>query len=392
MLQSFESLTGRPRRRQLALVATTACVFAWLFSFIVAEIALKDVFVTGLVADLNPYRELAEAVLDGGMPYVDVPFEHLPVSSIAIIVLGWVSSVSGVANWLVWPIAMSVCFVASALALDRFDGYQGRGFRFIVVSLPLLPLVLFRLEPWVVVLTVLGISGYMAGDRIKGAIGTIAGTLAKGWPIVVALLPWRRGHRWHAVTVAVASLLMIGLIAVQDGFRSGRAFEGIHTETIVGSCVLLFRQMTGSTLGFISVAGARYIEVPDYAVVLNAVPGLVVIGFGVWFGVRKKEAVLLDSIGIVVLGILLASPLASTQFVWWLVPFIAFAAATPRRLYIGAAIVALASVTVFAPASAIWAIEVVIRNVLLLALAVVWINHVARGPDPGTTALREHLA
>jgi hypothetical protein len=287
---------------------------------------------------------------------------------------------------------MSVFFIATSVLIDRLPGYEGRGFRFVLAGSPLLPLALFRLEPWVVLLTVAAMSLYLGGRRIAGGTTNVAATLAKGWPIVLAVIPWNKRDRGLALGVAMSSVVMLAFIAVQEGFRSGRAFDGIHTETLVGGVVLLVRHLTGSTLGFISVAGARYIDVPGFSLLVNAIAGLAIAVVGLWFAMRRPQQTMLESLGLMVLGILLASPLSSTQFIWWLAPFVAFSSVRVRRWYLAASVVALASVTVFVPASTLWAVEVVARNALLLGLGVVWITDTARTRQAKQPGLGEHLA
>ncbi|MCB1246839.1 MAG: hypothetical protein KDB69_06225, partial [Acidimicrobiia bacterium] len=114
MLESVESLTGSARTRQLLLATVAACVFAWLYTYVVSQIDVSSSLRTGLMSDLNAYARLTDQVLDGGWPYFDVVVEHLPISTAALLVLVSFSSWSGIALWVVWPVAMAALVVLTA--------------------------------------------------------------------------------------------------------------------------------------------------------------------------------------------------------------------------------------------------------------------------------------
>lgn len=364
------------------MTAVVACIVSFLFAFAMAELDIHDVLRTGLVSDVNAYERISDAVWGGGLPYVDVPIEHLPVSALAILVIGGFSELTGFPMWILWPLAMSACFVATTLTLDRVALADGYGFRFVVVAAPLLPLALYRIEPWVVLITVLGVAAW-AGSRVTSAtILTIAGALAKGWPVVIAGIGWRLGRRTVAVVSVVLSGLALLAMTAVDGFRSGRTFEGIHSETMVGSIALVVRHLTDSPLELVRTAGAIYVDVPSVWVIINALPGLAVIGLGVWAMLRSNGARLLEATGLVTAGIVLASPLASTQFIWWLAPFAAFAVVRVRRSYMLAATIGLLTVSVYEIDSAWWSVAVLACNVVLYTSVALWLRSVLPTPRP----------
>ncbi len=244
----MNALTGTNRRRRLATVAVIAGLVAFLVSYIFALLDLSGKLRTGLVSDVNSYRDLADSILDGAVPYFDLSFEHLPAMIIPIVGLGWLSDVSAVPLWLVWPMTMTAVFAATAVLVDRIDPQHPVGFAFIAISLPLLPLALFRLETFVVLLTVGAVVAFLAKKNAVGVMATIIGTLAKGWPIAVSILPWKIGQRKSAAWAVIGSGLGLAAVSVQEGFRASRNFEGIHTETVVGSVVLLGRHVSGTAL------------------------------------------------------------------------------------------------------------------------------------------------
>jgi hypothetical protein len=372
MPESTNDLVGTERRRQLLLTASTAAVFAFIVSYVFAILNINDVLRTGLVSDIGSFEDIAEAMFDGLLPYFDFPFEHLPMGAVPIAVVGIATKVTGVSMWLLWPLFMTPLFVATAMWVDRLDPDDPPGFRFVAVSLPMLPLVLFRLEPWIEFLAVAGLLAFIVGNAVRGATLTVLATLGKGWPIVIAMLPWKLGKRRAAFTVVFVSMVLLTVVASLEGFQSGRAFEGIHTETVVGSLVLLVRHLTGAALGTTPAAGALYIDVPPVMVIVNAIPGVLLIGIGILSAIRLTVSSTLSTIGITILGIILASPLSSTQFIFWIAPFVALLGFGLRRMYVIAGLFAFASIAIYEPFGLLWNIEVVARNVALLALGGMW--------------------
>jgi len=325
---------------------------------------------------LNTYQLM---ILNGAAPYTQLAVEHLPVSLLPIAAFSWVADALGVGFAYVWVLAMVAAFIGSVVVIDLIDPDVSHpdvlmGRQFLLISVPLLPLVLFRLEPWVVLLSVVSIAAYAANKYTKGAVWTVVATLAKGWPIMLVAYPWQRGRRLLAVGTITMAGALLAVVAMSDGFQRARAFDGIHSETIVGSLVLVSRHLASTPLGLVDAAGAVYVAVPDVAVIINAIPGIVLLVVAVYV-VAAHEAsfrVLTLIVGLSVLGLMLMSPLFSTQFIFWLTPFVAFASTDIRRVYVVAAMIGLASVTVFEPAALWWSIEVLAKNVAIVWLAVVW--------------------
>lgn len=378
MAKPTNDLIGQDRTRQVTLTAAAAAVFAFVISYVFAILNINDVLRTGLVSDIKAYEPLAEAILDGQIPYIDFPFEHLPVSIVPIAIIGLVAQVTGISMWLLWPIAMTPLFIVTARWVDRLRPEDPPGLRFVAVAFPLLPLVLFRLEPWVELLAVGALLAFFLGYATRGVILTVLGALGKGWPIVLALFPWKLGKVKAAAIAAGSSVILLAVVALRPGFQSGREFEGIHTETIAGSVVLLFRHLAGVQLGTAPSAGALYVSVPDGTVLLNAIPGVILVCIGLVACVRLPISATLSSIGLIVLGIILASPLSSTQFIYWIAPFVALLALGLRRWYIAAGVFAFASIAWYQPDSLLWSLEVVARNTALLVLGAMWAISLAK--------------
>jgi hypothetical protein len=392
MWKDMNALTGDMRRRRIFILAVVAGMGAFLVSYVFAVLDIRDVLRTGLVSDVGAYGDLAESVLNGEVPYLDFPFEHLPSMLIPVVGLGWLSQITGVSLWLVWPMAMTAVFAATAVLVDRIDTERPAGFLFIVVSLPLLPLALFRLEPWVVLIATGAIVAFLAGRNAVGAGLTVLGSLAKGWPIAISALPWKLGQKSVAVLTAAGAGVGLVAVLIQEGFRTGRDFEGIHTETVVGSLLLLARHGSGVAIDTFGSAGARYVSAPTWALALNAIPGLVVLAIAA-FVLRRPltRRAIVSVVGLTVLGILLVSPLFSTQFLVWLAPFVAGLSSRNRWLYAISGMFALASVAVFDHTSVVWTVDVAASNIMVLALAAAWSRDLVidtRSTQESSTSLR----
>jgi hypothetical protein len=360
--------------------ALVACVVAIGVSIVVISVTDARGDQSPIAGDPRIYEQRVDAILDGGTPYVDATLEHLPISVIPMIAVSGLARASGIDYVFLWAVSMSLVFIATVWVWASQPLPFDAGGRFLIVGLPLLPLVLYRVEPWVVLGVTIAI--VMARHRrwVGSSVMTVAATLAKGWPIVLFAYPWRGGHRRLAVVSASVSVIVLGVIAALPGFREGRAFTGIHTETVVGNLILVMRHATGSALGVDMTAGAAYVSVPTAAIAIN-------VAIGGWFLLRgaipamRTYAIerLEVPLGLAVAGILLGSPLLSAQFVYWLTPFVIFLGITNRRVFIVIGILSTLSMVWWDPASALWAVTILARNILLLALAVCWYRGLRNG-------------
>jgi hypothetical protein len=137
----------------------------------------------------------------------------------------------------VWVGLMTACIVASAVLWRRVDVGFDAGVRFLAMSAALLPLVLFRVEPWVVFLATLAIVLAFEAKWVMGSVATVAATLSKGWPIVLFALPYQTGRRRIAVISASLSVLLLVWVAFLPGFQSvGRSMAFTRRPLSEASC------------------------------------------------------------------------------------------------------------------------------------------------------------
>lgn len=366
---------------------------ALLASIALIELTATWAQPTPIAGDPSLYEQISDGILDGAVPYIDLTVEHLPVMLVPIVGVGGIARVTGVDYASLWPLVTIAAVMASVLvagALSLTDRYQAR---FAVAVVPMLPLVIYRLEVFVVLLVLVALVANERGRNVAGAAWTFAATLAKGWPIVLFTLPFRRAAVRVAVIGTALSVSALAVVAMLPGFREGRAFTGIHAETIVGNLVLVARHVAGVDLGLVGAAGATYVEAPAIAVVVNAAIG---IAFGLVAVVavfRTTDlAALVRICGLATLAIVLASPLFSAQFVFWLTPFTPLLAPTGRRVAFAAGALSMLVTAFWNPLEAWWAAEVAVRNAVVVALAVIWAREVvtvgSADSYPASTSLR----
>gem|GEM_PF-6188250 len=375
-------------------LALIAVLFAVLAGLLILDLTAANGNQSPIAGDPPWYNAIATAVLDGSIPYIDVPIEHLPGALVPMLVVGAISSITAMSFEALWPFAMGAAFVASVALADRIPSHFNSGRRYLVLSLPLLPLVLFRIEPWLMVWVVASLALAFRG-RWPGFVGTtFLASMTKGWPIILFALPFRFGRKAVAVGGAAATLLPLMAIAMLPGFREGRAFDGIHTETIVGNLILVSRGLAGSDLQLIGVAGAAYTEAGSLAVFANALIGLPFIVISVVLVLRRESTnELVQALGVGVMGIILASPLFSSQFLFWLVPFILLISSRWRRVYVVASIATLLTVILWVPLAPTWSVIVLARNALLIALAIGWTSDLLKTTSSSEPKQRlEHVA
>jgi len=361
-------------KRPVAL-ATLGGVLSLVATIILIAVSRDWALSTPIAGDPTLYGDTASSILAGGVPYLDVTVEHLPVLLVPILAVGLLSLITSTSFAALWPlvtIAVVVATVAFAGRIQLVDGYQRR---IAVAMLPMLPLIIYRLEIYVVLLTLVALASFASSWYRAGSIWTLLGVLAKGWPIALVAIPFRKKHKGLAIGTLGATAAALGLIVLLPGFQQGRSFSGIHSETVVGDLILVFRNLVGTDLGLIRAAGATYVSAPASAVIVNAAIAIPIIGVAIWAVFHTSRTVhLVSVVGLGVMGIILLSPLFSTQFVFWLVPFVVVLSGRSRAIYIVAAALSTTTVAFWNPNEAWWAFGVLARNVVFLALALVWIQ------------------
>lgn len=345
-----------------------------------------------VVSDPYIYYDRVAEMMAGRLPYLDAAFEHLPVMIIpmaATWVLG--GSADPFTYHTIWATLSAVALVGTLLRLYHLEdsGLERVAARWLAIAAPLIPLVLYRNESWVVLPAVWAMGSLAQHRPGRAAVATALGALAKLWPIgLVPIIAWGR-HRWWAMAAAAVSVGGLLAVVTLPGFREGRLFEGLHSETLGAGLWSVSRYLVGTHPRLLDAAGATYVDAPQVLAIAGLMIGAVIgvralMALAGSFSLRGAMLVL----GSLVIALLLASPLQSTQFLYWMTPFAA--SSGNRRVWAGAAIANLLGILGLIFFDAVrsgawqWHAATFLRNVLLVAIG--WLlaseaRRVAKFPD-----------
>ena len=311
------------------------------------------------------------------LPYRDFDWEYPPLSVLPV--LPAVVLKDHVFLFAVWfGSAMAACELASLELLRRVAGVRARSLNryWYLVGVPLGGIAWFRLDFLSVVCATAGLVALL--ERRSAVASTVAGVAAKLWPGVLAatLLVERRVRDVIKIAVGCATVVAAWFAFSPDGFQSFLRFRrstGFQIEGVVGSVSLLFGSpsQTASNTWVVNKGQWGWI---DPAMTLAW--GLLVLGLVV--AARRRptyDPVLLT--GAMVVTLLISSRLLSPQFMVWPLPFAALAWANGERITgwlfgvaSGITLLYLFFYRQLVQGSDFWALSVVVRNGLLVALAV----------------------
>ncbi len=321
------------------------------------------------------YLKRWESVKEGLIPYLEGEFEHLPLALVLIVMVGLVADLTTIPYWNVFAGFAMVMTWATAYTV-RNTGLRLNDdtaiFRFLVLAGPLMPLVLFRTDVLSTMLASMAILAWVAGQENRGMAAVQGGVLAKGWPVVLAVSEWWRGRQARAALIVAFTMSLTTFLILTPGFQSGRAFRGIHLETLVGSILLFVRVLSGDTPGTFHDAGALYLTAGGWQVAINVAIGTV-FGLVALRALRHRfswrRAHILGAA--LTLAVILGSPLFSPQFLIWVVPFLTLVAG-PRtiKLWVAMTLVTILYVGFWDVPSLWWSAALLARNILFVILAV----------------------
>jgi hypothetical protein len=313
------------------------------------------------------------------LPYRDFDWEYPPLTVVPVIPA--VLLRRNVYLFAVWfGSAMAACELASLELLRRIAGSatstRSLNRYWYVVGVPLGGIAWFRLDFLSVVCAT---AGLVALYERRSAVGaTVAGVAAKLWPGVLAatLLVERRTRDVVKAVVGVVAVVTVWYAWSPHGFQTFLRFRrstGFQIEGLVGSVSLLLgsKADTASNTWIVNKGQWGWVDplmTLSWAVL---VLGLVV-------AARRRpsyDPILLT--GAMVVTLLVSSRLLSPQFMVWPLPFAALAWARGERvtgwlfgIASGITLLYLFFYRQLVHGSDLWASAVVVRNGLLIALAV----------------------
>ena len=315
-----------------------------------------------------------------GMPYRDVPVEYMPLET-GVIRLVLDASVNDAAVRV--AIISVVCDVVAFLLVRSIAG-EVAGRWYLALALPLQVFMLFRLDMVAVVLVLTSI--WLARSERRTAAGALfaAALLFKVWPIVLLPLLWRRAGRRGTVvagTLAAAGVLLWILVGGVDapgqvaGFRGA---TGWHLESTVGALI----SVIGDTPVRFELGTLRVGTMTDAALWGLRIATVIAVVVVWWRSTRRPDAVPEGLPSASAVAVLIAfAPVASAQYLAWIVPWSAVAAAErPRRVATGAlllaGVLAASSFLIYWEiAGGIRELEVIslVRALCVLAIPVAWL-------------------
>jgi len=326
------------------------------------------------------------------LPYRDFDWEYPPLSILPV--LPSVLLRHNVYLFAVWfGSAMAACELASLELLRRLAGTRTRSLNlyWYVVGVPLGGIAWFRLDFLSVVFMTAGVVALY--ERRSAVSATVAGVAAKLWPGVLAatLLVEQRVREVVKVVVGVVAVVAAWYAFSPHGFQSFLRFRrstGFQIEGVVGSVSLLLgsKADTASNTWIVNRGQWKWVDP-----LMTAAWGLLVVVLVLMARRRRGQYDPIQLTGAMVVTLLLSSRLLSPQFMVWPLPFAALAWASGERvtgwLFGVASGITLLYLFFYADlvrGSDFWAATLVVRNLLLIALAVRMIQVGLRSARPIT--------
>src|SRR3954470_24635486 len=287
---------------------------------------------TVLTGDVRRYHGIAT---HRGTPYADFAVEYPPLTLAAIEVLDG-RTVRQAAVHLMWSQVLLDVVVALLLAW----GWGRRAaLVYLLLGLAFLsyPFLYLRLDLLSVALAVGGVALVRRRATVAGGVMLGLACFAKIWPLALApLLMVRRSWRARAafVIVGVGGLAAWLVWAGIDGPEQVLTFRGARGWQIESTVGAVAHLVAGPEAA-IEHGAARVGTVPDWARLGLPALGLVGVAAVWWLVARRPQspAHVVEGVAPVaaVSALLLAATLLSPQYISWLLPFAAIAAAGGER-------------------------------------------------------------
>jgi hypothetical protein len=327
--------------------------------------------------DVELYRQVAAAVAGGQLPYRDFPFPYPPLALVPMVVpyLVWPGGGPSLDayHWLflLWEAVLLAALVVTvrriAVIQDTGPGAGVVGWRLLVLTLAAALPIAWRFDLAPAVLTAAALLAALEDRAAAAGVALGLGVLTKLYPAVlvpVLAARWVRRRTWpelgwlgigFAATLAVVAAPFVpttgaGMLQVLD-YQSER---GLQLESVGSGLVLLASVAGGAPARVVSNFSSMNLAGAGASAWLGATPVLTVAVFGLfaWLGYRRvrsdlssadaltpESLILLAAVAIVAL--LVTNKVFSTQYVAWLLPFVALL--RPSRFWVAVAAIALSS-------------------------------------------------
>jgi hypothetical protein len=336
-----------------------------------------------LRGDILRFQEIVQAP---GRLWTDVPVEYPPIETIVILLVGHGS---------VAAIAVQVAVVNALATLAtwwvlRVGWSSEAGRLFLWFALPLQVFMPFRLDMLSVLLIVGGIALAARGREVAGGVSAAAAVLFKLWPLaVVPIFAIRRERRaliTTGLTVALGAASWVSIFGVDAARQvlSYRGATGWHVESVFGIATYL----TSSADPRIDAGASRIGTMASWEVGVLRASTIVLITLA-WARARSRRGNAAGGPALAaVTTLLLLSPVASPQYVSWLLPWAAITANERRRLdvpilTVGAGVFASAIFSAYWGNHDLFILEALAagRALCVLGLGVIGFTHNGQSPS-----------
>jgi hypothetical protein len=312
---------GAPPRRTLLRGRPSALLVAVLIGIRVFVLLLAiHRAPTTADEDVHRFQRIAAAQ---GRPYRDFPVEYAPLELAAIEVIGRSDIGATATDLAVLSFALDLAAFAAVAA-----GWGRRaGTMYLLLGLPLLGFLSFRLDPLPVALAAAGFAFVRKGEERLGGVAIALACLAKLWPLV--LIPAlvidgrRRAFAWFAGAfgLGLAGWIAFGGI---DAVRQVVTFRGATGWSIESTVGAIAWTITGGPIR-LEAGSARTGIVTEWSRIALAI-GMLVTVTAVWLRARSRDRGSSGSAATGALGgLLFFAPLFSVQYASWLLPWGAIA-------------------------------------------------------------------
>ncbi len=334
LTRTRDLLDRAPRAMLIALVATRVLTVGLLAT----DIVRHDV--------QDPDAQRAQRIVTSpATPYRDFPVEYMPLETLVLHVV-----VADTIEGTVVRYAVLALVADLAAAAGIAWGWRRRdALIYLLIGSPLLAFSYQRFDyvPIALAVWAMAILVRRGDDPWAGVVFGVA-ILAKLWPVVLLpVLLVQRARRVLVGTVAtlgLGGLVWIAVSGVKAPFQviSFRGATGWANESTVGNLVWI---ITRGQI-YVQAGAARVGEAPSWA---KAVLSLILAASLalIWRRAQREGHGLAGSVSLAaVLALLVCSPLFSTQYVAWLMPWAALALAEEDARSRRIAVLAIAAIAV----------------------------------------------
>lgn len=350
-----------------------------------------------MTGDAGRYHQIANA---SGTPYRDFEVEFPPVTLAAIHAIDG-GNLRATTVRLMWS---QVTLDLAIAALVAWGWGRRASLAYLLIGLPfaLYPFLYLRLDLVCVALVVAGLAAVRRRHERTGGILIALACFAKIWPL--ALVPVFLIRRSYRALTSFAITAVVGIIAWMlwagpDALRQVATFRGARgweIESSIGAVI----HLAGNTPVEYERGAFRIGTVPGAATVALSVTAIALV-VTIWIVAARqppRQTTATDATASLaaITAVLLTATIISPQYVSWLLPFAAIAAAYGKRILaaLTAAVVALTVVgaTQFFQLVAgdpFPAVLLLARNACLWALLIASLSQLARQPRTTDLPIRQ---